>query len=87
MGNFKHAFGYRFVSELHVQSQSTIFKYGLVLEKKNNMNLHQIDTLGKLRATDYQPQSIKEEIRSNLIKKLQNREQVFKGIIGFEKDY
>lgn len=48
------------------------------------MNIHQIDTLGKLRASDYQPQSIKEEIRSNLIQKLQNREQVFRGIIGFE---
>ncbi|MEZ4883325.1 MAG: sigma 54-interacting transcriptional regulator [Chitinophagales bacterium] len=48
------------------------------------MNIHQIDTLGKLRASGYSPQSIKEEIRNNLIQKLQNREPVFKGIIGFE---
>lgn len=48
------------------------------------MNIHQIDTLGKLRASSYKPKSIKEEIRSNLIQKLRNREAVFDGIIGFE---
>ncbi len=48
------------------------------------MNIHQIDTLGKLRASAYSPKSIKEEIRDNLILKLRNREPVFDGIIGFE---
>ncbi|MGB0930237.1 MAG: magnesium chelatase [Chitinophagales bacterium] len=48
------------------------------------MNIHQIDTLGKLRASAYSPKHIKEEIRDNLIKKLRNREPVFDGILGFE---
>lgn len=48
------------------------------------MNIQQIDTLGKLRASTYSPKSIKEEIRENLIKKLRNREPVFDGILGFE---
>lgn len=41
-------------------------------------------TLGELKATGYQSKSIKEELRANLIKKLQNKETVFDGIIGFE---
>jgi magnesium chelatase subunit I len=41
-------------------------------------------TLGELKASGYQSKSIKEELRTNLIKKLQNKETVFDGIIGFE---
>lgn len=41
-------------------------------------------TLGELKASGYQPRSIKEELRSNLIQKLQSKEKVFEGIIGFE---
>lgn len=43
-----------------------------------------IKTLGELKAAGYQPKSIKDELRSNLIEKLKNKEQVFKGILGFE---
>ncbi len=41
-------------------------------------------TLGELRKSNYQRRSVKEEMRSNLIRKLQAGETVFPGIIGFE---
>ena len=48
------------------------------------MDPNKISTLGALRESGYQPQSVKQELRNNLIKKLQNREKVFDGIIGFD---
>lgn len=42
-----------------------------------------IKTLGELKKSGYNPKSIKEEIRENLIKKLQNHEETFPGIIGY----
>ncbi len=46
--------------------------------------LVQIKTLGNLKSVGYQPQSIKEELRNNLIKKLKNNEKIFEGIWGYE---
>ena len=43
-----------------------------------------IKTLGELKAAGYKPKSIKDELRHNLIIKLQAKETVFKGILGFE---
>lgn len=43
-----------------------------------------IKTLGALKASGYQSKSIKEEIRQNLIKKLQAGETSFPGIVGYE---
>ncbi|NOT50527.1 MAG: magnesium chelatase [Chitinophagaceae bacterium] len=43
-----------------------------------------ITTLGELKASGYQPKSIKEEIRQNLIAKLQKQETTFPGIVGYE---
>ena len=43
-----------------------------------------IDTLGALKASGYQPRSIKKELRTNLITKLKEKERVFDGIIGFD---
>ena len=48
-------------------------------------NIDTIKTLGELKAQGYQPKSIKEELRDNLIIKLQKKETVFEGIIGFDK--
>jgi magnesium chelatase subunit I len=42
-------------------------------------------TLGELRASGYRVQSVKNELRSNLIRKLRAGEQLFPGIIGYEK--
>jgi magnesium chelatase subunit I len=41
-------------------------------------------TLGELKAAGYQPKSIKQELRANLIQKLQTKEKVFEGVLGFE---
>src|SRR5260221_5632589 len=43
-----------------------------------------ITTLGELKASGYQPKSIKEEIRQNLITKLKAKETTFPGIVGYE---
>ena len=41
-------------------------------------------TLGELRNQGYQPKSIKDELRDNLISRLQERKPVFEGIYGFD---
>lgn len=46
--------------------------------------LLQIHTLGELKAAGYQPKSIKQELRDNLIEKLRTKESVFPGIWGYE---
>ncbi len=46
------------------------------------MELHK--TLGALKKSGYQPQSIKEELRKNLIARLQSKDNVFPGVLGFE---
>ncbi len=42
-------------------------------------------TLGELKASNYQPRSVKDEMRSNLIKKLRNGEKLFQGILGYDE--
>ena len=42
-------------------------------------------TLGELKKSGYKALPVKEEIRKNLIQKIQNNEQLFPGIIGYEK--
>lgn len=44
----------------------------------------QIKTLGALKKSGYKSRSIKEEVRSNLIEKLNQNENVFHGILGYE---
>ena len=48
------------------------------------MNIKHINTLGELKESGYKPKSIKEEIRENLIKRLEAKEETFTGIIGYE---
>ncbi|HEY1006182.1 MAG TPA: sigma 54-interacting transcriptional regulator, partial [Sphingobacteriaceae bacterium] len=43
-----------------------------------------IKTLKELRESGYQPRSVKEELRANLIQLLKNKEAGFEGIIGYE---
>jgi len=43
-----------------------------------------IKTLGELKNSGYKAKRIKDELRDNLILKIKNKEDVFKGIIGFE---
>ena len=49
------------------------------------MNIQKINTLGELKASGYQTRSIKEEIRQNLIGKLQKGDPTFTGIVGYEE--
>src|SRR5690348_4446999 len=48
------------------------------------MNIRNINTLGELKQSGYAPVSIKEELRRNLIKKLNQKETTFPGIMGYE---
>ncbi|MBL0130069.1 MAG: sigma 54-interacting transcriptional regulator [Chitinophagaceae bacterium] len=48
------------------------------------MNIKKIKNLGELIASGYQPKSIKEEIRQNLIIKLKKNEPTVSGIVGYE---
>ena len=48
------------------------------------MNIKNIQTLGTLKEAGYQSLPLKEELRKNLIAKLQEGKQVFEGIIGFD---
>ncbi|CAN5269126.1 ATP-binding protein [soil metagenome] len=42
-------------------------------------------TLGELKASGYESRSVKDEMRSNLIKKLRNGEKLFQGILGYDE--
>lgn len=41
-------------------------------------------TLGELKASGYEPLDVKDEMRRNLIRKLQSGERLFEGIIGYD---
>ncbi|MGY4383705.1 magnesium chelatase subunit I [Pedobacter sp. UYP24] len=44
-----------------------------------------IKTLGALKDAGYQSQTVKDELRKNLIKQLQNKEAGFEGILGYDE--
>ena len=48
------------------------------------MNYNKIKNLGQLRKSGYKNRSIKDELRENLIENLKNKNNVFKGIHGYE---
>jgi len=48
------------------------------------MKVDDIKNFGELKKSGYQSKSIKEELRQNLIKKIQNGEPAFEGIFGYE---
>lgn len=48
------------------------------------MRMENIKTLGELKKAGYKRRTVKEEIRENLINKLQNKEATFSKIIGYE---
>ncbi|KAA9339623.1 magnesium chelatase [Hymenobacter busanensis] len=49
------------------------------------MNHESIRTLGQLKAAGYQPRSVRQELRDNLIDILRRRENAFPGIHGYEE--
>src|SRR5689334_5592826 len=42
-------------------------------------------TVGELKQSGYQPRSVKEELRQNLIRKLERGEPLFDGIVGYDE--
>lgn len=44
-----------------------------------------IQTLGQLKAANYHSQTVKDELRKNLIKQLQQKEAGFEGILGYDE--
>src|SRR3954463_13456358 len=48
------------------------------------MDIKRTNTIRELKESGYKPKNIKEELRANLIRKLQNKEETFSGIIGYE---
>ncbi len=47
--------------------------------------MNELKTLGELRASGYAARSVKDEMRTNLIRKLRNSERLFPGILGYEE--
>ncbi len=45
----------------------------------------QISTLGALRETGYRPRSVKDEIRQNLVARIKARQEVFPGVLGYDR--
>ena len=48
------------------------------------MSITAINTLGELKKAGYSYQSIKSELKKNLVQKLKDKETVFEGIWGYE---
>lgn len=48
------------------------------------MDRKKIKTLGQLKKSGYQPKSVKDEIRDNLVNTIRNKENPFNGILGYE---
>jgi magnesium chelatase subunit I len=44
-----------------------------------------IKTLAELKQAGYEPRSVKQELRDNLIEKIRNKESIFSGIWGYEE--
>ena len=51
---------------------------------KPNLPSNLPTTLGELKTSGYQPSTVKEEVRNNLIRKLCNGETLFPGVLGYE---
>ena len=47
-------------------------------------DIRHLHTLGGLKASGYEPRSVKEELRANLIEKIRRKETIFPGIFGFD---
>jgi magnesium chelatase subunit I len=56
----------------------------MAIHKSTPIMVQTINTLGELKASGYQPKSIKEEIRQNLIARLKSSEPTFSGIVGYD---
>src|ERR1051325_2920614 len=49
------------------------------------MNHPAAKTVGELKATNYKPCTVKDELRRNVIRKLRSGEELFPGIVGYRE--
>ncbi len=49
--------------------------------------MKQAQTLGRLRKSGWLSRTVKEEIRQNAIKRIQQGEELFPGVLGYEKGF
>src|SRR4051812_45431309 len=49
------------------------------------LNMERARTLGELKESGYKSVSVKDELRANLIRKLQAREKLFPGVVGYDE--
>lgn len=42
-------------------------------------------TLGELKESGYRPRSVREEVHSNLVRKIRDGEELFPGIVGYRE--
>src|SRR3989449_7582140 len=52
---------------------------------RHSAPMNKARTVGELRSSGYQPKSVKEELRDNLIARLRAGEALFPGIVGYEE--
>jgi magnesium chelatase subunit I len=57
--------------------------FSMDYQNLSGKDLLKIKTLGELKASGYQPKTIKEELRSNLIQSIKDKTNVFEGIWGY----
>lgn len=57
---------------------------GVKSKLRTTLDYKKIKTLGALKATGYTVKGIKDELRDNLIKRIQNNEETFTGVWGYE---
>ncbi len=60
----------------------------MAIDAQRQTDGHQVghaSTLGDLRASGYQPRSVKQELRDNLIKNLETDQPLLDGIVGYEE--
>lgn len=55
------------------------------MRAKNHMDHKSISTLGDLKASNYTSLTVKDELRKNLIRQLQQKDAGFEGIIGYDE--
>src|SRR6266498_1221101 len=53
--------------------------------RPHSFAMNKTRTVGELRSSGYQPKSVKQELRDNLIARLRKGEAIFPGIVGYEE--
>ena len=71
--------------KITVETAERNFKISMRYENLAAKQLLKIKSLGELKDAGYQPKSVKDELRDNLIRKISEGGAVFPGIWGYEE--